>query len=129
MGRRSHPPWSALTRFTEKQVQTKSPAFKGPKAGAPTTPKFQNKGRAIRPLTYTVKFGQDIGTILRPHRYKTGFRASKGKFGPHAHVQTEKELIPYLQREWGIRMSARGHSPSLITPASVNGWRKLQESN
>jgi hypothetical protein len=75
-------------------------------------------------LTYEVRFGDDIGLTLRPHRYKTGFRASKGKFGPHAYVQTEGDLIPYLQRGWGIRMSARGHSPSRITPASVEGWRE-----
>jgi hypothetical protein len=75
-------------------------------------------------LTYTVRFGDDLGIELRPHRFRPGYRASKGKYGPHVHVQTEQELIPFLQRGWSIRMSAADHRPSLITPAHVEGWRR-----
>jgi hypothetical protein len=60
---------------------------------------------------------------LRPHRFKEGFRASITRYGPHVHVDTEEELIPLLQHGWSIRMSARGHAPSLICPDSVDGWR------
>ncbi len=74
-------------------------------------------------LRYTVRFGQDKGLTLTPHRYKDGYRASKTKFGPHEPVNTEEELVPYLQRGWSIRMSAKNYRPSLITPESVDGWR------
>lgn len=74
-------------------------------------------------LTYSVRFGRDIGMTLTPHRSKRGFIASKTKEGPHEYVQTEEALIPYLQRGWSIRMSAPGHAPSLICPDSVDGWR------
>jgi hypothetical protein len=76
-------------------------------------------------LTYTVRFGDDLGIELRPHRYgTTGYRASQSKEGPHVHVRTEQELVPYLRNGWSIRMSGPGHPPSLITPRSVDGWRK-----
>ncbi len=75
-------------------------------------------------LTYAVRFGDDEGITLKPHRYKTGYRASKTKFGPHIHVARETELIPYLHRGWAIRMSAPGHPPSLIIADSVSGWQK-----
>jgi hypothetical protein len=74
-------------------------------------------------LAYTVRFGNDVGTTLRPHRFKDGYRASESKYGRHEHVQTEEELIRFLQRGWSIRMSAPGHAPSLICPDSVDGWR------
>jgi len=74
-------------------------------------------------LTYTVRFGEDLGIELRPHRFKQGYRASKTKEGPHDHVPTERDLIPYMQRGWSVRMSAPGHSPSLISPNSLKGWR------
>jgi hypothetical protein len=74
-------------------------------------------------LTYTVRFGKDTGSTLTPHRSKRGFVASKNKEGPHEYVQSEEQLIPYLQRGWSIRMSAPGHAPSLICPDSVDGWR------
>jgi hypothetical protein len=80
---------------------------------------------AVMTLRYIVWFGNDIGLTLRPHRYKGGYRASEAEVGPHAHVNNEDGLIPYMQRGWSIRMSAKGHPPSLITPASVSGWRKL----
>jgi hypothetical protein len=61
-------------------------------------------------LIYTVRFGDDLGIELRPHRYsKSGFRASRSKEGPHTHVCTEKELIPHLRDGWSIRMSGPGH--------------------
>ncbi len=78
----------------------------------------------IMALTYTVRHRNDKGMVLTPHRYKDGYRASRGKFGPHAYVQTEEELIPYLEKGWFIRMSAEGHPPSGIRPESVEGWRK-----
>ena len=75
------------------------------------------------PLTYVVRFGGDLGIELRPHRYKTGYRASESKHGRHVHVHTEAELIPYLKRGWSVRMGAPGHPPSLVRPDSINGWR------
>jgi hypothetical protein len=58
-------------------------------------------------LTYVVRFGSDFGIELRPHRYKTGYRASDSKYGRHVHVHAEADLIP----------------PSLVTPDSVSGCR------
>lgn len=73
-------------------------------------------------LTYEVRFGEDTGMVLRPHRFKEGFRASETKYGRHEYVQSEEGLIHYLRLGWSIRMSARGHAPSLICPDSVSGW-------
>jgi len=75
-------------------------------------------------LRSIVWFGKITGLTLRPHRYKRGYRASKAKHGPHAYVDTEGGLIPYLQHGCSIWMSARYHPPSLIAPESVTGWRK-----
>jgi len=76
-------------------------------------------------LTYTVRFGDDMDVELRPHRYgKVGYRASESKQGPHVHVRTEQELVPYLERGWSIRMSAPGHPTSLTTAAHEDGWGK-----
>ena len=76
-------------------------------------------------LSYTVRFGEGEGIKLRPHRYKKGYKASKSKYGPHRWVAVEAELISYLRRGWSICMSGPGHSPSLITPNSVVGWREF----
>jgi hypothetical protein len=50
-------------------------------------------------LIYTVRFGDDLGTELRPHCYKTGYRASKSKYGPHVYVRNAsyREAIPFLR--------------------------------
>lgn len=76
------------------------------------------------PLTYTVRFWQDAGLTLRPHRHRNGkYKALKDKFGPSRLVDSEGELIPYLKLGWMIRMSAPGHPPSGICPESVQGWK------
>jgi hypothetical protein len=75
------------------------------------------------PLHYTVRFGDNKGLTLRPHRFRRGYRASKTALGPHAHVATEEELITYLRQGWSIRMSGTGHAPSLIRPEAIAGWR------
>jgi hypothetical protein len=77
------------------------------------------------PLTYNVRWGKDVGLTLKPHRHKQGYLASKSKFGPHKYVNTEQELIPYLQKGWCIRMSAPDHASSLICANSVEGWKQL----
>ncbi|PYU28090.1 MAG: hypothetical protein DMG32_03760 [Acidobacteria bacterium] len=79
-------------------------------------------------LYYEVRFGNDKGSRLTPHLFRDKtFRASRGKFGPHAVVYSEGELIPYLRQGWSVRMSMsntkEGHRPSLITPDSIQGWK------
>jgi hypothetical protein len=77
-------------------------------------------------LYYDVRFGKNAGIRLTPHRFRDGrFRASRGKSGPHKHVQTVEELIALIRQGQMVRMSnpEAGHPPSLISPKSIEGWR------
>lgn len=76
-------------------------------------------------ITATVTRGQNKGTTLKPHRFPGNyFLISKGgKNGNRREcakeVSSEQELESWIQRGYGIRMSAPGVSPSLFMPKSL----------
>lgn len=79
-------------------------------------------------LKYEVRWGDEIGVVLSPHKHRDGkYIASKTKTGPHQRVGSIEELKSYLERGWSIRMSnsdSKNHrSPSLVTPRSITGWK------
>jgi hypothetical protein len=74
-----------------------------------------------------VRRGADKGIDLTPHRFRdsrVGVTKKKGE--PYVFLETEEEIIPYLAAGYLLRMSNKreGHSPSLIAPRSIHGWRK-----
>jgi hypothetical protein len=66
--------------------------------------------------------GKDQGDTLRPHRYSGGyFLVTRGRHSndPDRHVLNEDELLSWVAKGYGIRMSAPGHSPSTFMPRSL----------
>jgi len=73
-----------------------------------------------------VNRGSNAGIRLTPHLYKDSrFRVAKRKEGPYIAVDTEEAIPSYLREGYRLRMSnpKQGHSPSLIRPKSIRGWR------
>lgn len=79
----------------------------------------------MKTITATVSRGLNKCILLKPHRYSGGyFLISKGgKDGNRREcaieVSSEHELESWIQRGYGIRMSASGVSPSLFMPKSL----------
>jgi hypothetical protein len=73
-------------------------------------------------ITYTVKRGKNVSTILTPHRYADGtFLAHKtnSRNDPEGkRVSTEAELIELIANGYHVRMSniEAGHPPSTVRP-------------
>lgn len=62
------------------------------------------------------------GTAMKPHRYKAAyFLVSKGsnRRSDATEVTNEAELESWVQRGYGIRMSAIGVAPSLFMPKRI----------
>ena len=76
-------------------------------------------------LYYEVRRGSDKGTRLTPHRYRDKrFRVRKRAGDPWTAVE-ETEIESYLSQGYILRMSAKGHSPSGISPDSIKGRKML----
>ena len=79
----------------------------------------------MKKITATVTRGQNKGTTLKPHRFSGGyFLVSKGgkdgnKRECAEEVSSENDLESWIQRGFGIRMSAPGISPSLFMPKNL----------
>jgi hypothetical protein len=75
-------------------------------------------------LYYEVRYGSDKGARLTPHRYRDKrFRVRKRAGDPWIAVE-ETEIESYLSQGYILRMSAKGHSPSGISPDSIKGRKK-----
>ena len=73
-------------------------------------------------LYYDVRYGNDRGIRLTPHRYRDHrFRMRKKAGDPWVAVE-EHQIESYLARGYILRMSAQGHSASGIKPDSIKGW-------
>ena len=74
-----------------------------------------------------VRRGKRAGIRLVPHRYKEDdrFRVSLGKEGPYIPITDERDIPDYLANGYSLGMSSEteGHNPSLISPASIRGWK------
>jgi hypothetical protein len=80
-------------------------------------------------LQAVVQRGDAPGTILTPHIYADGcYVVSKSRYEKHyVRVRSIEEVRKYLGRGYSLRMSNQSQpahrSPSLISPASITGWR------
>jgi hypothetical protein len=66
--------------------------------------------------------GKDKGAVLSPHLYVGGyFKVTKGRNSSdhNRKVFSEGELGNWVEKGYGIRMSAPGHSPSTFMPQSL----------
>jgi hypothetical protein len=73
-----------------------------------------------------VSRGRKSGIRLLPHRYKDNrYRVSLGKEGPYIPISDDRDIPSYLANGYSLRMSnpAESHNPSLISPASIRGWK------
>jgi hypothetical protein len=75
----------------------------------------------MKKLTFTVKRGKSIGTVLTPHRHGDGFFVvSMTRFkDDYIRVKDESDLSDWINKGFSVRMSDQGCSPSLIAPASI----------
>ena len=79
----------------------------------------------MKKLRYIVQRGEEPGVVLTPHRYKEGYyvvsmtRFEQDQFA----VQNEAELLDYVQRGYGVRMSnpntEKHKAPSLISAGEI----------
>jgi hypothetical protein len=71
-----------------------------------------------------VRYGDDKGIRLTPHRYRDKrFRIRKRAGDPWIAVE-EHQIESFLGQAYILRMSAKGHSPSGIRPDSIKGWKR-----
>ena len=74
-----------------------------------------------------VRRGADRAIDLTPHRFRDRrFGVTKKKGEPYIFLDTEEQIVPYLAAGYLLRMSNKRerHSPSLIAPNSIHGWKK-----
>jgi len=74
-----------------------------------------------------VRRGKKSGTRLIPHRYKEDdrFHVSLTKAGPHIPLADDRDIPDYLANGYSLGMSnsEANYRPTLIRPASIQGWR------
>ena len=73
-------------------------------------------------FTAQVLRGQYAGVELTPHRYPNGaFRVSlsSNKAADAVDVLNEGDLVDWLRKGYGVRMSGDGVAPSIYTSKSV----------
>ncbi len=68
--------------------------------------------------------GKNKGAVLTPHRYEGGFFVvTKGRHSsdPRHEVRHANELVDWIARGYGIRMSSASplHAPSTFMPQSL----------
>ena len=74
-------------------------------------------------ITATVASGRHIGTVLQPHLYKDGCYvvAKGGNTLAHAtRLSSLDDVVVWIRRGYGVRMSGPGVSPSIYSPASLS---------
>ncbi len=74
-------------------------------------------------ITAIITRGPNKGTVMKPHRYRNGyFLVSKGSNlrTDAKEVLIETELKTWVQRGYGVRMSAAGVAPSLFMTKALN---------
>ena len=75
-------------------------------------------------LYYEVRYGNDKGIRLAPHRYRDMRFRMRRKAGDPWIVVEEHQIESYLARGYALRMSAKGHPPSGINPNSIKGQKR-----
>jgi hypothetical protein len=78
-------------------------------------------------LFTVVRRGKNAGNRLVPHRFKEDdrYRVSLGRKGPYIPLSDERDIPEYLANGYSLSMSSggEGHNPTLISPASITGWK------
>ena len=76
----------------------------------------------IMQIRYIPKRGRLAGKILTPHIYKNGnYVVSKDRFSEkQVIVNTLEEIYAYLVKGYGVRVSYKGKSPSLVFLKSLD---------
>jgi hypothetical protein len=107
------------------------PGVSSPKTDCAEASRFQKNERGgVRPeLYFVVQRGKAAGTVLWPHLHADGcYVVSPSRFQKdYVRVRSLVEVKEHLSRGYSLRMSNEDdpnhRSPSLISPASVKGWR------
>jgi hypothetical protein len=76
-------------------------------------------------LFATVSRGKNLGTRLRPHRFKDNrYRVQLGKTGPYIPLTDYREIPSYLANGYSLLMSNKADRrlPTPIKPQSIRGW-------
>jgi hypothetical protein len=77
-------------------------------------------------LFAVVNRGKNLGRRLVPHLFKDNrYHVQLGRKGPFIPVSDSRDIPSYLANGYSLQMSNGGHnhSPSLIRPDSIVGWR------
>lgn len=72
-------------------------------------------------ISYNVTRGKNAGTTLTPHINCDGaYTVSKTRFEKdYLSIKDPDDVMKYLDCGYKIRMSTKGHAPSLITKSSL----------
>ncbi len=101
---------------------TPLPGTDAPKA-SPTPTSFNTGALGLHAIK---KRGANIGVVLRPHVQDGAYVVSTSRYArDYVRVPLHEPLEPWLLRGYSLRMSAPGHSPSLIAPASIRGRNRV----
>lgn len=77
-------------------------------------------------ITYLVKRGQAVGTVLTPHKHADGcFVVSKTRFSKdYTRLSDESEIPGWIKKGFSVRMSNHDvpscRAPSLIAPSAID---------
>lgn len=123
------------SRRGKQQASFIEPPSRDPDVRSPTTDcekarRFQKNEPGVRPeLHFVVQRGKAAGTVLYPHVHADGcYVVSPSRFEKdYVRVRSIEEVRELLSRGYSLRMSnendSHHRSPSLISPASIKGWR------
>lgn len=94
------------------------------KVNSPT--QFSLKVKQMQKLSYVVKRGRSVGTVLTPHLHVDNhFVVSLTRYErDYQRVKEEQDLVEWVRKGYSVRMSnqsVKSHrSPSLISPNSID---------
>ena len=73
-----------------------------------------------------IRRGKKAGVRLFPHQFEDNrYGVSLTKEGPSIPLADDRDIPEYLANGYSLHMSnkAEGRSPTLIKPASIQGWK------
>jgi hypothetical protein len=73
-----------------------------------------------------VRRGKKAGVQLFPHRFEDNrYGVSLTKAGPYIPLADDRDIPEYLANGYSLHMSneSEGRRPTLIKPASIQGWK------
>jgi hypothetical protein len=82
------------------------------------------EAETVAALYYEVRYGSHKGIRLMPHRYRDQRFRMRKRAGDAWIAVEEHQIESFLVKGYILRMSAKGHSPSGISPDSIKGWKR-----